>query len=520
MALQIRRGTNNERLLMNGIANPVPAQGELLYVTDRKKLFIGDGSTTGGTSAGYFGAIAVSGQTTLFSSGTNESLTIVAGDNISITTNENTNAITINAAAQFDEINNGSIRLLQNNIVGLNSNENINIDPAGTGKVVITGALDVSGTISGNLTGNVTGTVSGNAGTVTNGVYTTDVGSVTSIMLAGNISNSKLLNSSITVGTTGINLGASSATLAGLTSVTSTSFTGNIFTNLIDSADSSEIIVTPTTRFNSDVTFDERVYADRFFGNVTGNIVGNVVGDVVGNITGNVVGDVVGNVSGADFIRNKNIQLNGNTITTTLTNENLVLNPNGSGRVDINANILTNGLQIFGPGTGGDSGDGSVFVATSSSSAIPLSVAGIHNSATLTGGVAFSRARGNLLAQTIVQNGDEIQALAFNGYDGANFIPAATIEGFVAGTPSTGIVPGRLSLTTADAAGVLASRFDIESTKVTSAVPFKLVSFADATARDAYFTGLSISPEAGMMVFLTGTSKFSGYNGAAWNDLN
>jgi uncharacterized membrane protein len=516
MALQIRRGTNNERLLMNGIANPVPAQGELLYVTDRKKLFIGDGSTTGGTSAGYFGAIAVSGQNTLFSSGTNESLTIVAGDNISITTNENTNSITINAAAQFDEINNGSIRLLQNNIAGLNSNENINIDPAGTGKVVITGALDVSGTISGNLTGNVTGTVSGNAGSVTNGVYLTDVGSVTSIMLAGNISNSKLLNSSITVGTTGINLGASSATLAGLTSVTSTSFTGNIFTNLIDSADSSQIIVTPTMRFNSDVTFDERVYADRFFGSVTGN----VVGDVVGNVTGNVVGDVVGNVTGADFIRNKNIQLNGNTITTTLTNENLVLSPNGSGRVDINANILTTGLQIFGPGTGGDSGDGSVFVATSSSSAVPLSIAGIHNSVTLTGGVAFSRARGNLLAQTIVQNGDEIQALAFNGYDGANFIPSATIQGFVAGTPSTGIVPGRLSLRTANTAGLLASRLDIESTKVTSTVPFKLVSFADATARDAYFTGLSISPEAGMMVFLTGTSKFSGYNGAAWNDLN
>ena len=44
MALQIRRGTNNERLLMNGIANPVPAQGELLYTTDTKKLFIGDGA--------------------------------------------------------------------------------------------------------------------------------------------------------------------------------------------------------------------------------------------------------------------------------------------------------------------------------------------------------------------------------------------------------------------------------------------------------------------------------------------
>ena len=512
MALQIRRGTNNERLLMNGIANSVPAQGELLYATDTKKLFIGDGSTTGGTSVGYFGSIAVSGQNTLFSTSNKELLTLVAGDNISITTNENTNAITINAAAQFDEINNGSIRLLQNNIAGLNSNENINIDPAGTGKVVITGALDVSGTISGNLTGNVTGTVSGNAGSVTNGVYTTDIGSVTSIMLAGNISNSKLLNSSVTIGTTGINLGASSTTLVGLTSVTSTAFTGNIFTNLIDSADSSQIVVTPTMRFNSDVTFDERVYADRFFGAVTGNLTGNVVGTVTGNL--------VGNVSGADFVRNKNIQLNGNTITTTDLNENLLIDPNGSGRVDINGNLITTGLQIFGPGAGGASGDGTILIVTSSSSAIPLSVAEVHNNASLTGAVAFSRARGNLLAQTIVQNGDEIQSLAFNGHDGTTFVPAATIQVIVNGTPSSGVVPGKLRLRTSDSTGVLASRLDVETTKITSNVPFKLVSFTDATARDAYFTSLSISPEAGMMVFLTGTSKFSGYNGAAWNDLN
>ena len=516
MALQIRRGTNNERLLMNGIANSVPAQGELLYATDTKKLFIGDGSTTGGTSVGYFGSIAVSGQNTLFSTSNKELLTLVAGDNINITTNNDTNTLTINAAAQFDEINNGSIRLLQNTISGLNSNENINIDPAGTGKVVIVGALDVSGTISGNLTGNVTGnvtgTVSGNAGSVTNGVYLTDVGSVTSIMLAGSISNSKLLNSGITVGTTGINLGASSTTLAGLTSVTSTAFTGNIFTNLIDSADSSQIVVTPTMRFNSDVTFDERVYADRFFGSVTGNVTGNVVGNVLGNVNG----DVVGNVTGADIIANKNISLSGSSIITTETNDNLYLRPNGSGRVDIEANLITNGLQIFTPGTGGNSGDGTILVTTTLPTAIPLSIAEIHETALLTSGVSFSRSRGNLLTQTIVQNGDQIQGLYFNGHDGTSFIPSSSICTYINGTPSTGIVPGKMSIQIANTAGVLATRLDIEATKITSNVPFKVVSYADATARDTAIT----SPEAGMMVFLTGTSKFSGYNGAAWNDLN
>ena len=44
MALQVRRGTNAERL---GIT---PAEGELIYVTDTKQLYVGDGTTAGGTT--------------------------------------------------------------------------------------------------------------------------------------------------------------------------------------------------------------------------------------------------------------------------------------------------------------------------------------------------------------------------------------------------------------------------------------------------------------------------------------
>jgi hypothetical protein len=58
-----------------------------------------------------------------------------------------------------------------------------------------------------------------------------DTGTVTNTMLSGSIANAKLVNSSITVGTTSISLGASSTTLAGLTSVTSTSFVGALTGN-------------------------------------------------------------------------------------------------------------------------------------------------------------------------------------------------------------------------------------------------------------------------------------------------
>ena len=44
MALRLRRGTDSERLLIT------PAEGELIYATDTKLLFVGDGVTVGGNA--------------------------------------------------------------------------------------------------------------------------------------------------------------------------------------------------------------------------------------------------------------------------------------------------------------------------------------------------------------------------------------------------------------------------------------------------------------------------------------
>ena len=53
MALRLRRGTNAERQLIT------PAQGELIYTTDTKALYIGDG-TTYDTSYGQINNIILS----------------------------------------------------------------------------------------------------------------------------------------------------------------------------------------------------------------------------------------------------------------------------------------------------------------------------------------------------------------------------------------------------------------------------------------------------------------------------
>ena len=89
MALKIRRGSNASRLTIT------PVEGELLYTTDTKKIFVGDGSTLGGTqvsgvNAGTNKALAfyqsegqeVSGSTDLTWDETTNTLTVDRGQSV------------------------------------------------------------------------------------------------------------------------------------------------------------------------------------------------------------------------------------------------------------------------------------------------------------------------------------------------------------------------------------------------------------------------------------------------------
>ena len=96
----------------------------------------------------------------------------------------------------------------------------------------INGSL--TGNVTGNLTGNVTGKAStaGNADTVTNGVYTTDIGTITGSMIAdGTITNANLADAVITLGTTDLSFTTATTVVAGLTSISSTTFVGALTGN-------------------------------------------------------------------------------------------------------------------------------------------------------------------------------------------------------------------------------------------------------------------------------------------------
>jgi hypothetical protein len=90
-----------------------------------------------------------------------------------LTLTDNSGAFTVSSSTatpptlSVPEINTGSVRYFQNNIIGGNSNEDIIIDTSGTGKLQVLADLNMTGTLSGPATFNIDpAAVGDNTGTV------------------------------------------------------------------------------------------------------------------------------------------------------------------------------------------------------------------------------------------------------------------------------------------------------------------------------------------------------------------
>lgn len=178
-------------------------------------------------------------------------LNFTEGQGITLTKNTTTDTVTITVNPVFD---------LKGSIFGDDSSK---IVDAVENKVYAGNGFygNLTGDVSGNLTGNVTGDVSGNAGsadvastvdiTDTNGLTTSYYLSFTENRTTGQIlrGDVDLTYRTDTNTLTAVNF---SGNLTG-------TVTGNIFTSLIDSADSSAITVTPKTIFSSDVDVENEL---------------------------------------------------------------------------------------------------------------------------------------------------------------------------------------------------------------------------------------------------------------------
>ena len=85
-----------------------------------------------------------------------------------------------------------------------------------------------------------------------------------------------------------------------------------------------------------------------------------------------------------------------------------------------------------------------------------------HRAAALAGYLVLQKSRSDTNDKTIVQDGDPLGVISFQGADGSNFQQAAQIIGVVDGTPGAADMPGRLSFwTTPDGGGTPAERMRI-----------------------------------------------------------
>lgn len=267
--------------------------------------------------------------------------------------------------------------------------------------------------------------------------------------------------------------------------ISGTSITGNIFTNLIDSENSSAITFTPSVIFNSDVTVENQLFA---------SLVGNVTGNVIGNIQGNVT-----DTSGIGIVDVSNRTFNGAGIN---------LEANGS---------------ITSPGAIFTDTPFFVFtVAQPTGTLAPVSLLVANTSGSQTASFGLARSRGSIATPATVINNDEIGKLAGIGFDGVSYISSSTITTVVDGAVSSGVVPSRIEVSTTNSSGTSAIRVNIKSSVAEFSVPPKLPVVADDTAR----TALVPTPSTGMMIFMSSgttpaaTNKVQVYDSAAWVNLH
>jgi hypothetical protein len=422
------------------------AQGELLYVTNTQKIYVGNGSTLAGSLTsvtGYTDADAKDAAAASFTGGTHSGITFTY-NTVTDLISANIDLSNYQGILRADAFK-GSVFADDGSTIG----GTLLVDAVAG----IIPAAVVSGTFSGDVVGNTTG------------YHTGDVkGSVFA-------DNSTLLVDAVS------------------STINATSITGNIFTNLIDSENSSAITVTPSILFSSAATVDDNLTVG---GNAT--ISGIITGNVIGNIQGNVLDS-----TGSAVIDSANSTFNGSGINFNTTNATIT-SP-GAVFTDMPFLIFTS-VEPTG-------------------NLAPVSMFVQNNAGTNTAPFGLTRVRGSILTPTSVVNGDDLGQIANIGFDGTSFISSATITAVVDNVVSTGVIPSKMEFKTSSALGVLATKATIKSTVVEFDVPPRLPVVANDTAR----TALVPTPTTGMMIFMSSgttpaaTNKVQVYDSTAWVNL-
>jgi Major tropism determinant N-terminal domain len=590
MPLQVRRGTDAERLAMT---QPL-ASGELLYVTNEQRLYIGNGNTLGGVLiTGYTDGDAKDSAAEIFTDGVHSGIGFTyntATNVITATVDLSSYTGTINASAfkgtlvaddstlLVDAVD-GKINLdgtVKGNIIP-NTNEIYDIGSASNrfkdlylsgssielgaatitsvGSVVnlpagstINGIEILSGSGAGALIGDLTGSVFADNSTMlingTDGSVNLDgtvKGSITpfannlyDLGSSGNRFKDLYLESTVRIGTAVINATGSAINLP-----SNSTANGSTIGTRIGTDDSTIITVsnggvvsllggagiqtgTNEEGFVTISATETHLNATPQVGETTNHYL-TFIDSFDNRALAKVDGDLryvpSTKTLNSLYITSTDVSVNGPVAASSVVTPFVITN---DAELVLYSTLATGALRYtVGVGGGGVSNiDGRFQVITSSRYGDNnLNIVNISQSHAEVDAAnfQFNRSRGVANAPTAVNNGDDIVDLTFAGYDGGAYRVKATISATVDGAVSTNVVPTKLTFSTSGTSSGPIEAVSINSIQQTTfSGAIKLAIYADDTARDAAIT----APTAGMMVFNTTGTKFQGYTGAAWVDLN
>ena len=422
MALRLRRGTDAERLIIT------PLEGELIYTTDTKKLYVGDGVTVGGIAVDTASGGGGGGLADLSSSSIND----LADVNADSAVPSDGDVLTFDAAS-------GDWRAEA---------------PTGGGTNIVAGDS---------------------------------------------------FNINILADDSSLLVDASTSTVNGtLKGVSYGEHVGSVYSD-----DSTTILVDAISGVHN--------------GTFEGNLLGSVYSSgstllIDGDNGGVVVADVNNDITSSNFLNSRDIRIGNSVVDNIIT----TIDPSTSSLIITTANtsgtvVLSRSTQIGG--TAASVPDGRLTIFTENDGFIPdLLLLAAHDTANSPAKMSIGRARNTKGAPAAVTTNDELGNYLLAGFNGANYVPGGGIKATVTDTPDIARIPAKLELFTMDGSGgeevVITMQADTLTTEFSGAA--KLVNYADTSARDSAIT----SPEAGMMVFIIGTSKAQVYDGSAWVDLH
>ena len=260
-------------------------------------------------------------------------------------------------------------------------------------------------------------------------------------------------------------------------------------------------------------------------GNVSGDLTGNSAGTHTGAVIGNITGSVTGDISGSVFATDSTLRIDGNA--NVITNGDIVFNENALELIN-NQTILKVSRTDSATGIGIEQ-----YSPVTTLPAWKVYTAGVNG--TTSNSIEYHSARNSLLSPQVVQKGDILFTNLAHGHDGTAYrrssYIAFSVETAASAVVGAGQVPGKIVMVTTPDNGstekILAfdylGRLGINKENPTGPAgtldvdgPVQLKVYADDSARDTAIA----TPAAGMLVFNTTGTKFQGYNGSAWVDLN